>query len=93
MGYLPGDFLQRYDPALNNSCVELRKQLDELNSPPTASTGTEAATEEVDIALQYVAIEDYSTNDTRQLCFTEGEQVIVIEKSEDGQCMQNNVLF
>ena len=34
--------------------------------------------------LKYVAIEDYETDDPRQLSFIKEEVVLVIEKSEDG---------
>ena len=40
---------------------------------------------EIDPALKYVAIEDYTTDDPRQISFTMGTTLIVVEKSEDGE--------
>ena len=40
---------------------------------------------EIDPALKYVAVEDYATDDPRQISFTMGTTLIVVEKSEDGE--------
>ncbi len=80
VGYIPGDFLKRYDPTQNVDEDSIKNYLGFVS--PAALT--DSARADVDSALKYVAIEDYTSDDPRQLCFTEGTQVIVIEKSEDG---------
>ena len=83
VGYVPGDFLKKHNPASGNG------QEDSI-SPymgfvcPAALTESSQIMEEVDSTMKYISIEDYSSDDPRQLCFSEGTQVIVIEKSEDG---------
>ena len=83
VGYVPGDFLKRYDPAQigDENSVEVRKKY--LGFVSSAAM-TDSVTAEVDSAMKYVAIEDYQSNDPRQLCFSEGTLLIVVEKSEDG---------
>ena len=41
--------------------------------------------EEIDPTLKYIATEDYTTDDPRQISFTMGTTLIVVEKSEDGE--------
>ncbi len=85
VGYIPGDFLKKYDRA-GNGGEEEDSVRHYLGFVSPAALAESSKTEEVDSMLKYVTIEDYSSDDPRQLCFTEGTQVIVIEKSEDGVC-------
>ena len=83
IGYVPGDFLKRFDPAQSGdeNSIEVRKKY--LGFVSSAAM-TDSVTAEVDSALKYVATEDYQSDDPRQLCFSEGTVLIVVEKSEDG---------
>lgn len=46
-----------------------------------------AAVQELDQSLKYIAIEDYHTEDPRQICFKKGTPLIVVETSEDGKIL------
>ena len=84
VGYVPGDFLKRYDrphPEIDSSVNVRKKYLGFVSSAALS----ERIIEEVDLILKYVAIEDYTSDDPRQISFVEGAELIVIEKSEDGE--------
>ena len=42
-------------------------------------------TSKVDPEMKYVAVEDYSTSDSRQLSFCQGDLMIILEKCDDGK--------
>ena len=88
IGYVPGDFLKRFDPAQSGdeNSIEVRKKY--LGFVSSAAM-TDSVTAEVDSALKYVATEDYQSDDPRQLCFSEGTVLIVVEKSEDGTSLNH----
>ena len=79
IGYMPGDFLKRRERIHLETSVEIRNTYLGLVSP--------AALEEIDSSLKYVAIEDYQTDDGRQMSFMEGDHLVVVDKSEDGECV------
>ena len=58
--------------------------------------GHEAAetTEQVsDTSVKYLALEDYSTRDPRQLCLRKEDIVFVMEMNEDGKCTTHALLW
>ncbi len=54
-----------------------------VSNGASQSSAIDAA--KVDSEMKYVAIEDYSTTDPRQLSFKQGDLMIILEKSEDGE--------
>lgn len=77
LGYVPGSFLKWYEgPNELQTTLELQeKHLGFICS---------VAMEEMNPSLMYVAIEEYTTDDPRQISFTRGTVLIVVEKEEDG---------
>ena len=82
VGLVPGDFLKRYDTLVNEN----------HNINPTANSedGGIISSEAIlggiaDQSMLYVAIEDYETEHPRQIGFSKGTQLVVIEVCEDGK--------
>ena len=79
VGLVPGDFLKRYD------FVGSQDQ-DKIDSDDRGKVSPEAILGGIaDPSMLYVAIEDYQTEDCRQLSFDEGAQLVVLETCEDGK--------
>lgn len=74
LGYIPGSFLRRNEL---QSTVEMKREC--------LGFVSSLATEEFDSSPKYVAIDDYFPDDSRQVSFFKGEQLVVVEKSEDGE--------
>lgn len=82
VGYVPGDFLKRRkDDAQTENLIDIQRE--NLGFVSSAAL-TEDVLHEIDSMWKYIAIEDYSSDDPRQISFTEGAELIVIETSEDG---------
>ena len=82
VGYISGDYLKPYKPhnelTLTSSEEDIQQYLGfvcKVEVEPAANT----------MPPKYIAIEEYNTKDSRQLCLRKGETVLVIEKSEDGK--------
>lgn len=82
IGYISSDYLKPYkdqDIWKSMSSDDLQKYLgfacDDNLGPGDAEVHTQ---------LKYVAVEDYHTEDPRQLCLEKDEMVLVVETSEDG---------
>lgn len=79
LGLVPGDFLKRYEFTGN-------QDQNEINSDDRGKVSPEAILGGIaDPSMLYVAIEDYRTEDSRQLSFDEGAQLVVLETCEDGK--------
>ncbi len=76
VGYIPGSFLRARDLL---STVELQREC--------LGFVSSIIPEEADSPLiqKYTAIEDYFPDDSRQVSFSRGDVLIVVEKSEDGE--------
>lgn len=83
IGYIASDYLKPYrdhDVWKSMSSEDLQKYLGFVGPAEEVEAGGNAEVTEV----KYVAIQDYRTEDTCQLCLTKEEIVLVMEKSEDG---------
>lgn len=69
IGYVPGAFLKPQGP--------------EEQSSDSEYLGFVSSTE-ADPVLEYIAVEDYFSSDLRQISFSEGTRLILLEKSDDG---------
>ena len=76
-GWVPLSFLKK------TSEDELLKSVSDDNLGFVSSVALKL--QEVDPSLKYVAIDSYSSTDSRQISFPEGAVLIVVEKSEDGE--------
>jgi len=74
LGYISANFLKLHE----DKDVEWRTSKEESNGMFDTS--------KVDSEMKYVAIEDYSTSDSRQLSFCQGDLMVILEKCEDGNC-------
>jgi hypothetical protein len=82
VGYISSEYLKPYKDHniwKSMSSDDLQKYLGFAceESPPGTGDGDTAQ-------LKYVAVEEYQTNDPRQLCLEKDEMVLVVEMSEDG---------
>ena len=78
IGYISADYLKPYKGWAESS--DIQEYL--------GFVGREAAEtrEQVsDTTVKYMALEDYSTRDPRQLCLRKEDIVVIIEMSEDGK--------
>ena len=62
----------------------LKPQGPEEQSSDSEYLGFVSSTE-VDPVLEYIAVEDYFSSDLRQISFSEGTRLILLEKSDDGE--------
>lgn len=91
-GYVPASFLRKIgEPGGGEPLASSSSTSDVLGfvgslkqTPINGTTEPESHTTDLNL-LEYVAIDDYNTEDTRQVSFPEGAVLIVIEKSEDGK--------
>ena len=72
MGFISKEYLKPFTSPL----LARENSVTNNSSPHTLETSS---------WMQYMVVEDYSTNDPRQLCLRKDETVVVIEKSEDGE--------
>lgn len=82
VGLVPGDFLKRYDTLVNES--------HDSTAVPSSEDGGIVSSEAIlggiaDQSMLYVAVEDYETENPRQISFSKGTQLVVIEMCEDGK--------
>ena len=81
-GYVPASFLKKLgDSEAPMSPTDTRDILGFVFS----LTHDQEATSTVAPVLSYTALDDYETDDTRQLSFPVGAVLTIIEKSEDGK--------
>ena len=79
-GYIPASFIKKIgDPELLESPVDTSEILGFVTSVVFSPQDID-----IDPSLKYIAIDDYDTKDERQLSFTEGAVLVIVEKSEDG---------
>ena len=81
-GYVPASFLKKLgDPEALMSPTDTRDILGFVFS----LTHDQEATPTIAPVLSYTALDNYKTDDTRQLSFPVGAVLTIIEKSEDGK--------
>ena len=84
VGLVPGDFLKRYD---------CDGDQDQVDAGDRAMVSSEAILGGIaDPSMLYVVIEDYQTEDPRQLSLSKGTQLVVLETCEDGKQTTNKDL-
>ena len=81
VGLVPGDFLKRYDTLVkeNHNSASPNHEDNGIVSPEAILGGI------ADPSMLYVAIEDYETEHPRQISFSKGMELVVIEVCEDGK--------
>ena len=78
VGLVPGDFLKRYDTLVNENHPAANGEDNGIILSEAILGGI------ADQSMLHVAIEDYETEHPRQMSFSKGTQLVVIEVCEDG---------
>ena len=78
IGYVPGEFLRKHNDPYDEDCLGFLygPENDDQAAVPVPARSSEP--------VVYVAIEDYQTEDARQMSFSKGTLLVVVEKCEDG---------
>ena len=81
VGRVPGDFLKRYDALVNEKHDPAANE-----DSYSGAVSSEAILSRIaDSSMLYVTVEEYRTEDPRQISFSKGTQLVVVEVSEDGK--------